>query len=80
MTSSVVDSAAGSLVLESAGTNAACPQASPTTPSSCVFRIDPQGAVSDPVGVGAAVTLLGPGPAVIVSDTTSGQFDLVRLS
>ena len=80
VTSSVVDSAAGSLVLEAAGTNADCPQASPTTPSSCVFRIDPQGAVSDPVGVGAAVTLLGPGPAVIVSDTTTGQFDLMRLS
>jgi hypothetical protein len=80
VTSSVVDSAAGSLVLQAAGTNAACPQGSPTTPSSCVFRIDPQGTVSDPVGVGAAVTLLGPGPAVIVSDTTTGQFDLIRLS
>ena len=45
-----------------------------------MLRIDPQGAVSDPVGVGAAVTFLGPGPAVIVSDTTTGQFDLVRLS
>ena len=50
------------------------------TPTSCVFRIDPHGAVGDAVGVGSAVTLLGPGPAVIVSDTTTGQFDLVRLS
>ncbi len=32
VTSSVVDSAAGSLVLEAAGTNAACPQASPVDP------------------------------------------------
>ena len=40
----------------------------------------PQGAVSDPVGVGSAVTLLGPGPAVVVSDTATGQFDLMRLS
>ena len=43
-------------------------------------RIDPHGAVSDPVPVGAAVTLIGPGPAVVVSDTSTGQFDLVRLS
>ena len=67
-------------VLEPAGSNPACPQASPTTPSSCVFRISPQGAATDAVGVGAAVTLLGPGPAVVVSDTTTGQFDLVRYS
>ena len=80
VTSTVVDSAAGPLVLEPAGSNPACPQASPTTPSSCVFRITPQGAATDPVGVGAAVTLLGPGPAVVASDTTSGQFDLMRLS
>ena len=33
-----------------------------------------------PSGVGAAVTLLGPAPAVVASDTTTGQFDLVRLS
>ena len=36
--------------------------------------------MSDPVGVGSAVNLLGPGPAVVVSDTATGQFDLVRLS
>lgn len=80
VTSTVADSAAGALVLEPSGGNAACPQASPSTPSSCVFRITPQGAATDPVGVGAAVTLLGPGPAVIASDTASGQFDLIRLS
>ena len=33
-----------------------------------------------PSTVGAAVTLIGPGPAVVVSDTSTGQFDLVRLS
>jgi hypothetical protein len=32
------------------------------------------------LGVGSAVTLLGPDPAVIASDTSSGQFDLMRLS
>jgi hypothetical protein len=80
LTSTVADSAAGALVLEPAGSNPACPQASPTAPSSCVFRLTPQGAASDPVGVGAAVTLLGPGPAVVASNTTSGQFDLIRLS
>jgi hypothetical protein len=80
VTSTVVDSAAGALVLEPAGSNPACPQASPSAPSSCVFRISLQGAATDAVGVGAAVTLLGPGPAVVVSDTATGQFDLVRLS
>ena len=78
VTSSVVDTAAGPLVLEASGSSPSCPQA--TSPSSCVFRIDPHGSVSDPVGVGAAVTLVGPGPAIVVSDTTTGQFDLVRLS
>jgi hypothetical protein len=80
VTSTVVDSSAGALVLEAAGNNPACPQASPSTPTSCVFNIVPQGSVSNAVGVGSAVTLLGPVPAVIVSDTTSGQFDLLRLS
>jgi hypothetical protein len=80
VTSSVVDSAAGPLVLAPAGNSASCPQASPPIPASCVLRIDPHGVMSDAVGVGAAVTLIGPGPAVVVSDTGTGQFDLVRLS
>ena len=79
VTSSVVDTAAGPLVLEPAGANAACPMAA-QTPTSCVFRIDQHGAVGDAIGVGSAVVLIGPGPAVIVSDTATGQFDLVRLS
>jgi hypothetical protein len=79
VTSSVADTAAGPLVLEPGGT-AACGQAAPASPTSCVLRIDVQGATSDPVGVGAAVTLFGPAPAVIESDTSTGQFDLVRLS
>jgi hypothetical protein len=73
VTSSVVDTAAGPLVLQPDGNPSACPP-------SCVLRIDEHGSTSDPVSVGAAVTLLGPAPAVIVSDTTTGQFDLVRLS
>jgi hypothetical protein len=36
--------------------------------------------VSNAVGVGGAVTLLGPDPAVIAADTSTGQFDLMRLS
>ena len=32
------------------------------------------------VSHGSAVTLLGPQPAVIASDTGTGQFDLMRLS
>jgi hypothetical protein len=78
---SVVDTAAGPLVLEPAGTtNASCPQASPTAPSSCVYRIDVHGNVSDPAGVGAAVTLLGPGPAVVAADNSTDQFEVYRLS
>jgi hypothetical protein len=79
VTSSVADTAAGPLVLEPGG-GAACGQAAPASPASCVLRIDEHGATSDAVGVGAAVTLLGPAPAVIESDTSTGQFDLVRLS
>jgi len=80
VTSSVVDSAAGPLVLVQAGDTASCPQASPPVPASCVLRIDPHGVTSGALGVGAAVALIGPGPAVVVSDTSTGQFDLVRLS
>ena len=80
VTSVVVDSSAGALVLESAGNDPSCPEASPSSPTSCVFNIVPQGTVSNAVGVGSAVTLLGPDPAVIASDTASGQFDLMRLS
>lgn len=78
VTSSVVDSASGPLVLQPSSGSAACPGAEP--PAACVLRIDQHGATSDPVNVGAAITLIGPQPAVIVSDTATGQFDLVRLS
>jgi hypothetical protein len=80
VTSNVVNVTGGALVLESAGGNPACPEASPSTPTSCVFDIVPQGTLSNPLGVGAAVTLIGPSPAVVVTDTSTGQFDLVRLS
>jgi hypothetical protein len=80
VTSIVVDSAAGALVLVPAGGTPSCPQASPPIPASCVLRVDQHGVMSGAVGVGAAVTLTGPGPAVVVSDTSTGQFDLVRLS
>jgi hypothetical protein len=76
---SVVDTAAGPLVLEPAG-DAACPAAGPSSPSSCVFRIDVHGATNNPAGVGAAVALLGPGPAVVAADTSTNQFELYRLS
>jgi hypothetical protein len=78
VTSSVVDTASGPLVLQPSAGTPACPGAQP--PAACVLRIDQHGATSDPVNVGPAVTLVGPQPAVIVSDTTTGQFDLVRLS
>jgi hypothetical protein len=78
VTSSVVDTASGPLLLQPSAGAAACPGAQPA--AACVLRIDQHGTTSDPVVVGPAVTLLGPQPAVIVSDTTTGQFDLVRLS
>jgi hypothetical protein len=80
VTSTVVDSAAGPLALEQGGAIPSCPQSQQQTPSSCVVRIDPHGTASDAVVVGAAVTLLGPAPVVVTSDTTTGQFDLVRVS
>jgi hypothetical protein len=73
----VADTQAGSLVLVPSG-NAACP-ATPA-PSSCVLRIDVHGSMSNGVGAGQAVSLVGPSPAVVVADTATGQFDLVRLS
>ena len=81
VTSTVVDTAAGPLVLEQSDTNPSCPQSPANAPATwCVLRIDAHGSTIDPVDVGAAVSLFGPGPAVIVSDTATGQFDLVRLS
>ncbi len=80
VTSTVVDTAGGPLALEQGGAIATCPASAQAAPSSCVARIDPHGAASDAVVVGAAVTLLGPAPAVVISDTTTGQFDLVRVS
>jgi hypothetical protein len=78
VTSSIADTAAGPLVLEPGG--AACGAAASASPAACVLRIDVHGHTSYPMGVGAAVTLLGPAPAVIESDTSTGQFDVVRLS
>jgi hypothetical protein len=78
---SVVDTAAGPLVLEPAGAaSSSCPQSSPSTPSSCVYRIDVHGNVNNPAGVGAAVALLGPGPAVVAADNSTDQFEVYRLS
>jgi hypothetical protein len=78
VTSSVVDTASGPLVLQPSAAGPACPGAQP--PAACVLRIDQHGTTTDPAIVGPAVILIGPQPAVIVSDTTTGQFDLVRLS
>ena len=78
VTSSVVDAASGPLALQPSAGAPACPGAQP--PAACVLRIDQHGTTSDPTPVGPAVTLIGPQPAVIVSDTATGQFDLVRLS
>ncbi len=79
VTDIVADTAAGPLVLEQGATaGTACPQGA--SPTACVYRIDARGNVTYPVPVGAAVALSGPGPAVVASDTTTDQFELVRLS
>ena len=79
VTDSVADTAAGPLVLEQgANGTTACPQGA--SPTSCIFRIDQTGTTTDAVPVGAAVSLLGPGPAVVASDTATDQFELIRLS
>ena len=62
------------------GHQSGLPAGAPSTPTACVFRITPQDAATRSDGGRCAVTLIGPGPAVVVSDTTTGQFDLVRLS
>ncbi len=79
VTTTVVDTSAGALALEPAG-GATCPPPAANAPSSCVYRIDPQGAVANALGVGPAVLLIGPGPAVIASDTSTDQFALIRIS
>jgi hypothetical protein len=79
MTNRVVDTAAGPLVLEPPS-GASCPPPAGSTPPSCVLRIDVHGTVIDPVGVGTAVSLLGPSPAVVAADTSTNQFQLIRLS
>jgi hypothetical protein len=79
VTTTVVDTSAGALALEPAG-GATCPPPAANTPSSCVYRIDPQGAVANALGVGPAVLLIGPAPAVIASDTSTDQFALIRIS
>ena len=73
VTSTVVDSAPARWSSRRPAAIPACPEASPSTPTSCVFNIVPQGTVSNPVGVGSAVTLLGPSPAVVVSDTSTAS-------
>jgi hypothetical protein len=79
VTNNVTDTAAGILVLQPAsGLQAACPQS--PSPTGCVLRIDTHGTMTDPLVVGAAVSLVGPLPAVIESNTSTGQFDLVRVS
>jgi hypothetical protein len=76
----VADTSGGPLVLDSTGAGPGCPASGGAAPSGCVQRVDVHGHYSDQLSVGAAVTLTGPAPAVVVSDTATGQFDLVRLS
>jgi hypothetical protein len=76
----IVDTAAGPLVLAGPDGPGNCPQGPTAAAISCVFRISPAAALTDPTGVGTADQLLGPDPAVVASDPNSSDLLLERLS
>jgi hypothetical protein len=80
VTEQIVDTAAGALVLASPDGPGNCPQGASASPTSCVFRISPSAALSDPTTVGTADQLLGPDPAVITADPNSTDLEVERLS
>ena len=78
VTDMVTDTAAGPLVLEQGATRGRRARRDVTDGVRVPYR--PDGLHHRPRPVGAAVSLLGPGPAVVASDTTTDQFELFRLS
>ena len=80
VTEQIVDTSAGPLVLEGPDGPGACPQGTSVTAVSCVFRIAPTAALSDPTPVGSADQLVGRFPAVVTASTTTSDLVVDRLS
>jgi len=57
-----------------------CPQPTGQPSNSCVFRISPDRTMIDPTPVGAAVTIVGPYPAVIANNADSTTFEVERIT
>ncbi len=76
----IVDTAAGPLVLSGADGSGACPQGDSVTSTSCIFRLSPAAALSDPTPVGSADQLVGPFPAVVTASATTNDLVVDRLS
>jgi hypothetical protein len=75
----IVASTGGVLTLVGPGGPGGCAPAAPQASTSCVFRISTQRTQTDGVAVGAAVTILGPSPAVIADNADSTAFEVERL-
>jgi hypothetical protein len=80
VTEQIVDTSAGPLVLVGPDGPGGCPQGTSATSTSCVFRISPTAALTDPTTVGSAEQLLGPQPAVVTASPTSSDLVVDRLS
>lgn len=75
----IVDTSAGALALSFDG-GGACPQGTSVTTTTCVFRLSPTAALTDPTPVGSADQLVGPYPEVVTASTTSANLVVDRLS
>jgi hypothetical protein len=80
VTDQIVDTAAGALVLVGPDGPGNCPQDNMATSTSCVFRISPTAALTDPITVGSAAALVGPAPAVVAEDPSGTDLVVERLS
>jgi hypothetical protein len=80
VTEQIVDTGAGPLVLAGPDGPGVCPQGGAATSSSCVFRLSPTAALTDPTSVGSAEQLLGPYPAVLSANSTTNDLVLERVS
>lgn len=57
-----------------------CPQPTPQSANSCVYRVSSTRTMIDPTVVGAAITIVGPYPAVVASTPGSTSFEVERIS
>lgn len=80
VTEQIVDTGAGPLVLAGPDGPGVCPQGGAATSSSCVFRLSPSAALTDPTSVGSAEELLGPYPAVLSANAATNGLVLERVS